>query len=323
MFGNFFNNLYYGKAGKADFNPEDLPASRVTLFFQMLRVYWGSIVKLNLLYLLFYLPAIVWTFMNFLVLQNAAASLQAGEITAEAMSSQTFSLITTYLLILFPCIAITGPASAGVSYVTRNWTRDQHSFMFSDFKDAFKSNWKQALGISTITGVLPLVLFVGYRFYGQMASMRSVLFMAPQMLCMALGLVWLLAQQVVYMMMVTYDLSFKNLIRNAIVMTIGKLPLAFGVRICSLWLAILAFLMLLFIPQITGYVLLVAVVYYLLFGFAFDRFLFSAYANAVCEKYINPHIEGAPTGMGLRQTTEDDYEIDPTMPQPQQDGKDE
>lgn len=94
MFGNFFNNLYYGKAGKADFNPEDLPASRVTLFFQMLRVYWGSLVKLNLLYLLFYLPAIVWTFVNFLVLQNTAASLQAGEITAEALSSQTFSPVS-------------------------------------------------------------------------------------------------------------------------------------------------------------------------------------------------------------------------------------
>ena len=66
----------------------------------------------------------------------------------------------------------------------------------------------------------------------------------------------------------------------------------------------------------SAYVMLVFVLYYLLFGFAFDRFLFSAYANAVCEKYINPRIDGAKVGMGLRQTTEDDYEIDPTMPQP-------
>ena len=64
MLGNFFNRMYYGKAGKADFNPDDLPTSRVSLFFQMLRIYWGQLVKLNLLYVLFYLPAIVWTFMN-------------------------------------------------------------------------------------------------------------------------------------------------------------------------------------------------------------------------------------------------------------------
>ena len=319
MLGNFFNNLYYGKAGKADFNPENLPTSRVSLFFQMLRVYWGSLMKLNLLYLLFYLPAILWTVMNYLVLQNTAAAVQAGEMTADAMRSQAFSLITTYLLILFPCLAITGPATAGVSFVTRNWTRDQHSFMFSDFKDAFKANWKQALGVSAITGALPIILYVGYRFYGQMAASKGFLFAVPQMLCVILGVIWLLSLQVVYMMMVTYELSFKNLLRNALIMTFGKLPLALGIRLCSLWLVILAFAVVLLIPAATAYVMLALMLYYLLFGFAFDRFLFSAYANAVCERYINPNIEGAKTGMGLRQTTEDDYEIDPTLPQPKQD----
>ena len=95
-------------------------------------------------------------------------------------------------------------------------------------------------------------------------------------------------------------------------MTFGKLPLALGIRLCSLWLVILAFAVVLLIPAATAYVMLALMLYYLLFGFAFDRFLFSAYANAVCERYINPNIEGAKTGMGLRQTTEDDYEIDPT-----------
>ena len=36
-----FNNFYYGKAGKADFTPEQLPKNRVQLFFSMLRVVVG------------------------------------------------------------------------------------------------------------------------------------------------------------------------------------------------------------------------------------------------------------------------------------------
>lgn len=323
MLGNFFNRMYYGKAGKADFNPDDLPTSRVSLFFQMLRIYWGQLVKLNLLYVLFYLPAIVWTFMNYMVLQNTLVAVDAGELASSAAGGQLLSTLTMYLLILWPCIAITGPATAGVSYVTRNWTRDQHSFMFSDFKDAFKENWKQALAVSAITGIVPLVLFVSYRFYGQMASQSGFLYVIPQAVCLIIGFVWILAVQLFYMMMVTYDLSFKNLLRNGLIMTLGKLPLALGIRICSLWLVILAVALMMIFPAITAYVMLVFMLYYLLFGFAFDRFLFSAYANAVCEKYINPRIDGAKVGMGLRQTTEDDYEIDPTMPQPKPQGQDE
>ena len=32
-----FNSFYYGKAGKADFTPDQLPKNRVQLFFSMLR----------------------------------------------------------------------------------------------------------------------------------------------------------------------------------------------------------------------------------------------------------------------------------------------
>lgn len=318
MLSNFFNNLYYGKAGKADFNPENLPANRVALFFQMLRVYWMDIIKLNLIYVVFYLPAIVWTVWSFMALNGTLASAETGELAQEAVSSQLWGVIYLWILGMFPCLAITGPATAGVSYVTRNWTRDQHSFMFSDFKDAFKANWKQALVVSAISGLVPVIILVCYQFYGDLAAARGFVFVIPQMLTLMLGFVWLLCEQIIYMMMVTYELNFKNLLRNALIMAIGKLPLSVAIRLASLWFALIALAVALLFPNATAYVILALLLYYILFGFAFDRFLFSAFGNAVCERYINPHIEGAKVGMGLRQTTDDDYEIDPTMPQPAQ-----
>ncbi len=316
MLGNFFNNLYYGKAGKADFNPENLPTSRIALFFQMLRVYWADLIKLNLLYVIFCLPAILWTLWSLLAMQSSAVALSAGEITAQAFSEQIGSMLWLWLLGMFPCILITGPATAGVTFVTRNWTRDEHSFLFSDFKDAFKGNWKQALFVSFLSGVIPVLLFVCYRFYGSLLAENGIVFIIPQMLTVMIGVIWLLATQVIYMMMVTYNLSLKNLVRNAVILAIGKLPLSVGIRLASLWFAVLAVAVAFLFPSISSYALLALVLYYLIFGLAFDRFLFSAFANAICERYINPRIEGAKVGMGLRQTTEDDYEIDPTMPQP-------
>lgn len=318
MLGNFFNSFYYGKAGKGDFNPENLPKNRVQLFFEMLRIRWGSLVKLNLLYLLFWLPALLWTGLNYLAMESIL-STAASEILQSDTLEQLRGLFGTWLLLMAPCIAITGPATAGVTYVTRNWARDQHSFMFSDFKDAFKANWKQALGVSAITGCLPVIVYYCYLFYSSMASQSSVLFIVPQMLVVVLGVVWLLALQLIYMLMVTYKLPFVQLLRNTLILAIGKLPLSVGIRFAAWIIAALALAVAWVIPPTTMYAMLFLIVYYLVFGFAFSRFLYASYANAVCEKYINPRIEGAQVGMGLRQVTEDDYEIDPTLPQPRGD----
>lgn len=316
MLGNFFNSFYYGKAGKGDYNPENLPKNRVQLFFEVLRVRWSAMVRLNLLYVLFLLPAIVWTFINYAALQNITGMYAEGLIADAELSENLISLVWMWLLILWPCIAITGPATAGVSYVTRNWARDQHSFLMSDFKDAFKENWKQALPLSTITGALPLVVFVCYQFYGGMVSSDGIFFLIPQMLVIVLAVLWLMALEVIYTMMVTYKLSFGNLIRNAFILSVGRLPLSFLTRLITLAVPLIAFVLMWFIPSITSYVLLVVVLYYLLFGLAFNRLVYASYANSVFDKFINPKIEGAPVNMGLRQTTDDDYEIDPTMPQP-------
>ena len=58
---NFFSNYFYGKPGQRDFTEADLPENRVQLFREVLRVRRGSLVGLNLLYLLIWIPAIFWT----------------------------------------------------------------------------------------------------------------------------------------------------------------------------------------------------------------------------------------------------------------------
>lgn len=91
----------------------------------------------------------------------------------QSLSQNMGSIVMSTLLLLVPCIAITGPCTAGVCYVTRNWARDEHAFIWSDFKDAVKENWKQGLAISVITGLLPLVVYVCWNFYSAMGSGKS------------------------------------------------------------------------------------------------------------------------------------------------------
>ena len=59
MFGKFMNNYYYGKSGKGDYTKDDLPTTRWQLFWEMLRVRLSAIVRLNLMYMLSWLPAMI------------------------------------------------------------------------------------------------------------------------------------------------------------------------------------------------------------------------------------------------------------------------
>ena len=56
MFGKFMNNYYYGKSGKGDYNPEDLPRTRMQLFWEMLRTRLSALMRLNLIYVLPWIP---------------------------------------------------------------------------------------------------------------------------------------------------------------------------------------------------------------------------------------------------------------------------
>ena len=298
----FFDRFYYGKAGKHDYTEMDLPKNRISLFFMVLKDHLFDLVKMNGLQLVCWIPFLFWTFLN-----AAAQLLDMQSLAAqESVDPQILSSMTGYLLMwllgLIPCIAVTGPSSAGSAYVMRNWARDQHAFLFSDFKDAWKENWKQALGVSCITAVVPVLAFTGVMYYGQMAAANVVL-MVPLVLVISLALLWTLMLPLLYPMMIGYRLSFKHLLKNALLMSVASLPKMLLTRLITfLPVAVL----LLGVLMGSGWVILGVALYYLFFGFALSRLIYASVANGVFDKYLNPHIEGAPVNLGLRPKEEDE-----------------
>ena len=307
FFSKFFGAGRFERAPSRDFRPEDLPDTRVKLFFDALGVRWSAMVGQNLLYLLFWLPAVIWSGVNLLTLVQMLADAPAGT----DMGAQVYSLAFTYLLVLWPLIAITGPATAGASYVSRNWARGQHSFMVSDFWEHARKNWKQALCVSTITGALPVLLLFLWRFYGALAESMSGLFIIPEVIVLIAALLWLLMLQVAYTMMVTYKLTLRQLLGNAIRMALGRLPLFLGLRLLTSILPLGIAIVFLYFPERATFPLAIGGFFYLVFGLALNRLIYASLANAMCEAYINPSI-GAPVNIGMRSQTpppgEEDFE---------------
>lgn len=302
-----FDRMYYGKAGKADYTAEDLPHNRFQLFFEVLRVRLWQLIGVNLLQVIFWIPFIIWTFINVSVL----ISMETGDGTQSAeqlayWGQQALAYLQVYLLGLIPCIAITGPSTAAASYITRNWARDQHSFVLSDFKDAFKDNWKQALAVSTITSLVPSIAYLGYRFYGEMALQYPVLFIA-QILVVLVCFVWLIMLPLLYPLMVCYKLTFKQLIRNALLLSVGRLPHIVGTRLLLL-IPMAITLGGLFLAN--TWMILFGLLYYLLIGLGMSRLVYASVANGFFDKFINPRIEGAQVNRGLYQDDDDDDDDD-------------
>ena len=370
MFGRMMNNYYYGKSGKGDFRKEDLPENRMQLFWVTLRTRLSGICRLNLLYALIWLPAMLVLLLNasnlWDRLQNEAAVieyeyaeytevmqsrnlqptvseedynalrenlLERNRILADAdydaylerkgsgsenlLTREQFSAVKSQstteaqrgfflmLLYLFPCIAITGPFTAGLSYVTRNWARDEHAFIWSDFRDAVKANWKIPLLLSTVTGALPMLIYQGWITYGGMAN-QNVIMVVPQMLVVMVGALWALCVTYMHPLTVTYDLKLRGVLRNGFLLGIARLPFSVGIRLLHCIPALIAAAAVLLFGMNMMMALLLLCGYYMIIGFGLSRFITASYTNAVFDRFINPRIEGAKVNQGLKEPEEDD-----------------
>lgn len=285
---DLFKNYFYGNPGKRDFTEDDLPGTRLELFKAVLSVRKGNMVSLNWLYLLIWIPALLWTLINL---------LQLFSIEDAALYP---SLLLSYLTLLAPLIAITGPFNAGISYVMRNWARDEHSFPFQDFKRGMKENWRQALLFGVIEGLLPLVVYVCVYFYSGMAK-NSPIFYLPIALLLAAAALWVLSAQWMPTMMVSYRLRFSQLVRNSFIISLVALPKTVLAKLITLALPIILLLGYLLLPQVLKWLLPICIIAYAMFMLSFNKLVTASFANALCEQYINANIEGAPVDIGLRR----------------------
>ena len=291
--GGFFHNYFYGKSNKKDFTEADLPKTRLQLFREVFKVRRGSMVGLNVLQLLIWIPAVVWTFINIVQLN---LMLDANELITMDM---LMSLMYSYLLVMFPLTAITGPFTAGASYVMRNWARDEHSFVWADFKYGMKQNWKQALACSVIDGAFPLIAFLCVYFYMGMAS-GSALFYLPLAVIAIVYVLWCLVKMAIIPMIVSYDLKFSEIIKNSLIITLAVLPKAILAKLLTLIAPIILIFVNLCIPGIASWVTAAAIALYAIILLSFNRLIIASYTNAAFEKYINPMIDGAQVDIGLQ-----------------------
>ncbi|HHW46436.1 MAG TPA: YesL family protein [Clostridiales bacterium] len=280
-----------GFFGFFDFNKEgpgvskDQPKkSAFFLYFEILfRKFWG-LVTVNLIYCIYFIPvlALCLLFINLI-----------GKVTADNA--------LLYLFCFSPVILL-GPANAGITKVTRDFVREEPGFIWSDFHESFKKNWKQSIAVSIFQYIGGVALFGALSFYYNLLQ-KGGLYVIPFYLAVSLTFIFIVMQFYLQLMVVTLDLNLKNIFKNAVFLSI----LALGKNI----LAILVTLLLVAVEIILVYYSLASYAAMLLMlaftgmlFFALLSYTINSFAFGTIKKFIiDPYYKQNPleTSEGVKQ----------------------
>jgi uncharacterized membrane protein YesL len=275
-------------------------------FFSILGTKFWRLVQINLLLVLFSIPALLVSFfvVNWLVpnimpsltpehISKLLTSVGLGEalvenLTVEAFASHLF--VSTMLVFTAGFVGVqlftVGPVHAGLTYLMRNISRREPAFTWMDFKDTAKSNLKQSIIHSIITALLGIVIGVAYYYYARVMA-PSVFKTIMQTFMVVIFILFLIMQMYCYQLMITFDLKLKDVYRNAFLMTFLKLPSNFFTLLLNvLILFVIPYLAIWLIPHgLTNFILLI---FYLFLLFSLTLFISNYQANRQIQRYLMP-----------------------------------
>ena len=127
---------------------------RFILFFEILwRKLW-QIIGINIIYFIIILPLMAYVLVFIMQSVGIEAADLAGN-TLFVIFAAILNLPPFFMWLLVGLSAVLyGPATCGLTYILRNYTRQEHAWTFSDFFDRAKKNFKQGL----LAGIIDICL---------------------------------------------------------------------------------------------------------------------------------------------------------------------
>lgn len=197
----------YSKPGKGISKEEAAKRN----YFEILGRHFWDLIKLNLLFVacnIIFIAAAVLL---------ALPYLMNIEEVVNALINQPYVLLPILPFIPFMFM---GPFIAGLTYVLRNWARQEHAFLISDFFEHTKKNWKQGLLLSVLSTAVTYLFLTAVLFY--LKSGVSAAFVLT--VAAILTYVLLAMGFYTYPMLVTFDMKLAHIIKNAWLFSMAKLP---------------------------------------------------------------------------------------------------
>lgn len=273
----FFGLFDYNKPGPGV--PRDAPPkSPFIVFFEILQRKFWNFIKVNLMFLIFNIPALIFG-MFVLIFFFPNILPDALKDSETLLSDVMLKFIFLTLMMCIPMVT-TGPAQAGFTYIMRNYAREEHAFIWSDFKETAIKNMKQSLIISTVNSLLTFMMLFSIRAYQVLGSGNFIMTVGSALM-VVLFIIFAIMNMYIYPIMITFDLKIKQIYKNALIFAVVKFLPNLGILLLSVFLLILSFY---FNPVI-------GIIIYVFFTVSLIGFLTNFYVYPKLKKYMISRIE--------------------------------
>ncbi len=222
---------------------------------------------------------------------NTIESTAASSLLLDLFGQQTY--IPAYgvgiyvgigICLLFLAVTF-GWQNVGITYILRSMVRGEPVFLFSDYFYAIKRNFKQGflLGLLDFT-VLGLLYFDIQYFWSRGGTfILDVGFYA----IMALTILVFFMRFYIYLMLVTFDLSIRKILKNALIFTtLGFKRNFMGLLGILLWTAVLVVLIAILLPIAPGIAVPLAIILPGIYYFSFCSFSSAYAAYPIIDRYM-------------------------------------
>lgn len=231
----------------------------------------GGLIKLNILYLITSLP--------FLLVTMLVMGIITSPLIASTDSAYQFEydvLMRLGLSFVFMTFLGLGPTTAGFTYIIREHASERPCMLISDFFEVFKSKFKQSILLWTIDLIALIVFATAVNFYDS-----AGIFILKYMM-FAIALIYVMMHIYIYQTIVTFDSPLNRIIKNSLLLTIGKAPM----NLLILGLNVVLYCVI--IPNlIIKYGNLITILITVFFFPAITQFITSFCITPILNKYVN------------------------------------
>jgi uncharacterized membrane protein YesL len=215
---------------KQDIEKRSSGKSRTLVFFELLfRKFW-DLCKVNLLYVVSSIPTFLFVAFLMGIFSSKITDYLAPAI-GDAVSNfpdidlsleiaKTDAGIRCMFALWFGVLFGTGPSTAGVTYILRNFAREEHAFILSDWWEHTRSNFGQAITVWIIDIFAVFGMCIAILFYGRQGS---VMFAISIVLGYIL-IVYTLVRLYLYQVMITFRCAVVQLFKNSFTLLMQELP---------------------------------------------------------------------------------------------------
>ncbi len=245
---------------------KDAPEKNVFLvFFGVYTRKFYKLLQLNLIHFLCSFPAIL------------IALLISANFLGSLFESKNYPvhiwLSFAAFMVSFNLIAA-GPFQSGFTYVLRNFSREEHAFVWHDYLQIAKKNLRQSLIITVINLAVFSAISGSFAWYlGQ--SEKSLLMNIAVAIQGVFLIIFTMMQIYTYQIMITFELRIRDIYRNAFLFALAMfLPNLLIILLCA------AFSVFIMIQMIVALILLPT------FTLSVMGLIVNFYANRVIKKHM-------------------------------------